>query len=144
MHSSFFGMVGTLLLYAILRLQRSLVLSRLLDHPMMLNLATNTAVSFATTATWQAYGGETTLRYLTQIVGLVSQNFPCGRFRTGARGRLRPSFARTAPIPLGTSGSIWCDPFFGSSYHYRLVGSLLLVWQGVPLNFAPLHRGPYL
>src|ERR1035438_6085809 len=55
-----FGMVGTLFLYTILRLQRFLpwFFPAYLTTPMTPDLAMNTAVSFATTATWQAYAGE--------------------------------------------------------------------------------------
>ena len=72
-----FGMVGTLLLYSILRLQRFLpwFFSSCMTTPMTPDLALNTAISFATTTTWQAYGGETTLSYFSQIVGLTVQNF---------------------------------------------------------------------
>src|SRR5271157_345212 len=65
-----FGMVGTLLLYTILRLQRL--------FPWFYPAYMNTAVSFATTTTWQAYGGESTLSYFSQIVGLTVQNFLAG------------------------------------------------------------------
>src|ERR1022692_2764062 len=50
-----------------------------LTTPITVDLAANTALSFSTTTTWQAYGGETTLRYLTQMLGLVSQNFLADR-----------------------------------------------------------------
>ena len=75
-----FGMVGTLLLYAILRLQRLLpwFYPAYMTTPMTPDLAVSTAVSFATTTTWQAYGGETTLSYFSQIVGLTMQNFLAG------------------------------------------------------------------
>src|SRR5271165_5730246 len=58
-----FGMVGTLALYAILRLQRFLpwFYPTYMTTPMTPDLAMNTAVSFSTTTTWQAYGGESTL-----------------------------------------------------------------------------------
>ena len=42
------------------------------------DLAFNTAVSFATNTNWQSYGGETTLSYLTQMLGLAVQNFRFG------------------------------------------------------------------
>src|SRR6202035_3366278 len=47
---------------------------RYLTTAMTPDLAANTALSFSTTTTWQAYAGESTLRYLTQLVGLVAQN----------------------------------------------------------------------
>jgi K+-transporting ATPase ATPase A chain len=45
---------------------------------MTVDPALNTAVSFTTTTTWQAYVGEQTLRYLAQVLGLVAQNFLAG------------------------------------------------------------------
>src|SRR5262249_851501 len=75
-----FGLVGTLLLYSILRLQQFLpwFFAEHLTTPMSSDLAMNTAISFATTTTWQAYAGETTLSYFSQIVGLAAQNFLAG------------------------------------------------------------------
>ena len=75
-----FSFAGTLLLYVILRTQP---LFHTFDpafrpDPVPPDLAMNTAVSFATTTTWQAYAGETTLSYFSQIVGLVAQNFLAG------------------------------------------------------------------
>src|SRR5258708_1924225 len=76
-----FSLVGTLLLYAILRLQSTLPGApnrAYLTTPMTPDLAFNTAVSFSTTTTWQAYAGETTMSYLSQMVGLTAQNFLAG------------------------------------------------------------------
>jgi K+-transporting ATPase ATPase A chain len=70
-----FGLMGTVLLYLILRLQLALpgVVNRpYLTTPMTPDLAFNTAVSFSTTTTWQAYAGESTLSYVSQIVGLTA------------------------------------------------------------------------
>ena len=71
-----FGLVGTLALYALLRLQQFLPWYdvRHLTTPLTPDLAANTAVSFSTTTTWQAYGGETTMSYISQLVGLAGQN----------------------------------------------------------------------
>ena len=72
-----FGSIGALTLYAILRLQQFLPFF----YPgyqitrMSPDLAMNTAISFATTTTWQAYVGETTMSYTGQIAGLTVQNF---------------------------------------------------------------------
>jgi K+-transporting ATPase ATPase A chain len=71
------GLGGTLLLYGLLRLQPPLHTfdPAYRPGPLPADLAMNTAISFATTTTWQAYGGETTMSYLSQAVGLTSQNF---------------------------------------------------------------------
>jgi K+-transporting ATPase ATPase A chain len=69
-----FSVLGTALLFLLLLVQWWLPGgpdSRYLSTPMTPDLAANTALSFSTTTTWQAYGGETTMRYLTQVVGLA-------------------------------------------------------------------------
>ena len=75
-----FGLVSTLLLYGILRLQRWLpwFYPAYQTTPLSPDLAMNTAISFATTTTWQAYSGETTMSYFSQMVGLCAQNFRAG------------------------------------------------------------------
>jgi K+-transporting ATPase ATPase A chain len=75
-----FGLVGALVLYAILRLQQFLPFfyARYQTTPLNPDVAMNTAISFATTTTWQAYGGEATMSYTSQMVGLTVQNFLAG------------------------------------------------------------------
>src|SRR5260221_2470079 len=72
-----FGLLGTLLLYAILRLQAVVPAanSTHLTTPLTPDLAFNTAVSFTTTTTWQAYACETTMSYLSPILRLAAQSF---------------------------------------------------------------------
>jgi len=75
-----FGFAGAVFTFLILKIQDVLPFYHLLGRdvlstPMTDDLAANTAVSFATTTTWQAYGGETTMSYFSQIVALASQNF---------------------------------------------------------------------
>src|SRR5580700_10834106 len=69
------GLVGTLLLYAILRMQQFLpwFFPEYFTTPLSPDLAMNTAISFSTTSTWQAYAGETTMSYSSQMVGLCAQ-----------------------------------------------------------------------
>jgi potassium-transporting ATPase potassium-binding subunit len=66
---------GFVLLYAILRLQHILPLNPRDFPPMSPAFAFNTAISFVTNANWQAYAGETTLSYFSQMAGLTVQNF---------------------------------------------------------------------
>lgn len=75
-----FSAAGTLLLYGLLRLQFIFPWYEAahLTTPLTPDLAMNTAVSFATTTTWQAYAGETTMSYSSQLVGLTAQNFLAG------------------------------------------------------------------
>src|SRR6266446_7925695 len=70
-----FSLVGCLFTYAILRLQQFLPLNRQSFGPMSEHLAFNTAVSFTTNTNWQSYGGESTLSYFSQMVGLAFHNF---------------------------------------------------------------------
>jgi K+-transporting ATPase ATPase A chain len=107
-----------------------------LTTPMTPDLAANTAISFSTTTTWQAYGGETTLRYLTQLVGLVSQNFLAG----GADLAVGIAFIRgIARERSSTLGNFWVDLIRALLWvllPLSLLGSLALIWQGVPLNLS--------
>jgi len=75
-----FSMIGSIVLYGLLRLQNHLPWfdSVHLTTPMSPDLAMNTAVSFSTTSTWQAYAGESTMSYFSQLVGLAGQNFLAG------------------------------------------------------------------
>jgi K+-transporting ATPase ATPase A chain len=104
---------------------------------MSADLAANTAVSFATTTTWQAYGGESTLRYLTQIVGLAAQNFLAGAAGLAVGIAFIRGFARENSATLG---NFWVDlvrALLWVLLPLSLLGGLVLVWQGVPLNLAP-------
>ncbi|HEY7281848.1 MAG TPA: potassium-transporting ATPase subunit KdpA, partial [Actinomycetota bacterium] len=70
-----FSVVATLFIYALMRLQAHLPLNP--NHIPDVNqyVSFNTATSFATNTNWQAYGGETTMSYLTQMLALTFQNF---------------------------------------------------------------------
>jgi K+-transporting ATPase ATPase A chain len=108
-----------------------------LTTPMTTDLAANTAISFSTTTTWQAYAGETTLRYLTQVLGLVSQNFLAGAAGLALGIAFIRGFAREHSATLG---NFWVDlvrALLWVLLPVALVGSLVLIWQGVPLNLAP-------
>jgi K+-transporting ATPase ATPase A chain len=135
-----FGAGGTALLFALLLLQHWLPGGsdeRYLTTPMTPDLAANTAVSFSTTTTWQAYAGESTLRYLAQLLGLVAQNFLAGAAGLAVGIAFIRGFARERAT---TIGNFWVDlvrALLWVLLPLSLVGSLLLVWQGVPLNLAP-------
>jgi K+-transporting ATPase ATPase A chain len=102
---------------------------------MTADLAANTAISFSTTTTWQAYGGEATLRYLTQLLGLVSQNFLAGAAGLAVGIAFIRGFAASVRPPWAT---FWVDlvrALLWVLLPLALVGSLVLIWQGVPLNW---------
>jgi len=104
-----FGAVSTGALFLLLLAQRWLPggpADRYLTTPMTADLAANTAISFSTTTTWQAYGGETTLRYLTQLLGLVSQNFLAGAAGLAVGIAFIRGLARERSA---TVGNFWMD-----------------------------------
>ena len=137
-----FGLAGAAMVFALLALQHllpfyRLVGERFLSTPMTADLAINTAVSFATTTTWQAYGGETTMSYFSQIVALGSQNFLAG----AAGLAVGIAFIRgIATDGGGGLGNFWRDVVRAILWvllPLSIPGALLLVWQGVPMNFNP-------
>jgi potassium-transporting ATPase potassium-binding subunit len=135
-----FSFVGTLLLYGILRLQSILPGGpdpSYLSTPMTPDLAMNTAISFSTTTTWQAYGGESTMKYWTQLIGLALQNFMAGGAGLAVGVAFIRGFARESTESLG---NFWFDLVRGVLWvllPVSFIGSLALVWQGVPMTFGP-------
>jgi K+-transporting ATPase ATPase A chain len=103
--------------------------------PLTTDLAANTAISFSTTTTWQAYGGETTMSYFSQLAGLMTQNFLAGAAGLAVGVAFIRGLARERTDKLG---NFWVDLVRGLLWlllPIALVGSLILVWQGVPMNF---------
>ena len=135
-----FGTGCTFVLFLVLMLQRWLPggpANAFLTTPMTTDLAANTAVSFTTTTTWQAYAGENTLRYLAQVIGLVAQNFLAGAAGLAVGFAFIRGIARERSA---TIGNFWVDlvrSLLWVLLPLTLIGSLLLIWQGVPLNMAP-------
>ena len=121
-----FSLVGCLFTYAILRLQHLLPLNPQGFGPLSPDLAFNTAVSFTTNTNWQSYGGESTMSYLSQMVGAGDSQLRLGghrhRHRGGAGARHRPALGQDARQFLGGPGarrpitcccpSAWCSPCF--------------------------------
>ena len=132
-----FGFAGTVLLYAILRMQQFLpwFFPQYQTTPLAPDLALNTAISFSTTTTWQAYAGESTMSYFSQMVGLCAQNFLAG----AAGLAVGVAFIRGLARQLsGTLGNFWVDltrSLLWILLPGALLGAVLLVWQGVPMNF---------
>src|SRR5271168_2541302 len=134
-----FSFAGTLLLYVLLRVQHHLPFfyPQWMTTAMTSDLAINTAVSFSTTATWQAYSGETTMSYLIQMAGLTAQNFLAGGAGLAVGIAFIRGFAREKSATLG---NFWVDLTRGLLrvlLPASLVVSGLLVWQGVPMNWHP-------
>jgi potassium-transporting ATPase potassium-binding subunit len=134
-----FSVLGTLLLFGVLIGQQGLPGGpddRYLTTPLTIDLAANTAVSFSTTTTWQAYGGESTLRYLVQLIGLAAQNFLAGAAGLAVGMAFIRGFARERSA---TIGNFWVDLVRGLLWvllPLAFGGGLVFVWQGVPLNLA--------
>jgi K+-transporting ATPase ATPase A chain len=133
----FFSLVGTLLLYFVLRLQAFLpwFFPQYQTTPMSPDLAMNTAISFSTTTTWQAYGGENTMSYFSQMAGLCVQNFLAG----AAGLAIGIAFIRGLAGQLSeTLGNFWVDltrALLWVLLPGAVIGAMFLVWQGVPMNF---------
>src|SRR5262245_8837965 len=70
-----FHVGGFLIIYGLMRLQAMLPFNPAGQTAVAEDLSFNTAISFITNTNWQNYGGESTLSYLTQLVGLTQQNF---------------------------------------------------------------------
>jgi potassium-transporting ATPase potassium-binding subunit len=134
-----FGIAGTLILYLILRLQRFFpwFYPAYQTTPLTPDLAMNTAVSFSTTTTWQAYSGETTMSYFSQVAGLCAQNFLAGAAGLAAGVAFIRGLARQMSDTLG---NFWVDVTRALTRVLlpgALLGAVLLTWQGVPMNFHP-------
>jgi K+-transporting ATPase ATPase A chain len=134
-----FGVVSTAVLFLLLVVQGLLPggpEDRYLTTSMTPDLAMNTAISFSTTTTWQAYGGESTLRYLAQLIGLTAQSFLAGAAGLAVGFAFIRAFARQHSPTLG---NFWVDlvrALLWVLLPLSLIGGLVLVWQGVPLNLS--------
>ena len=101
------------------------------------HLAFNTAVSFMTNTNWQAYGGETTMSYFTQMAGLTVQNFLSAATGLAVAMALIRGLTRRTTHSVG---NFWTDLVRGTLWvlvPLALVVSLMLVQQGVLQNLSP-------
>ncbi|MGH7972422.1 MAG: potassium-transporting ATPase subunit KdpA, partial [Limisphaerales bacterium] len=101
-----FSIVSCLFTYAILRLQGLLPLNPQGLPGLSADLAFNTAVSFTTNTNWQSYGGESTMSYLSQMVGLVIHNFASSAVGIAIAAALVRGIARHS---AQTIGNFWVD-----------------------------------
>lgn len=137
-----FNIAGLLLVYALMRLQKWLPLNPQGMDNVMPDLSLNTAISFATNTNWQAYSGESTLSYLTQMLGLTVQNFMSAATGIAVLIAVIRGFTRRSSQ---TIGNFWVDLTRSTLYvllPLAFVLSLLLVWQGVPQNFSEYKSVP--
>ena len=102
-----FNILGLLVVYALQRFQHGIPLLNPQDLAAVSpDSAFNTAVSFATNTNWQGYGGETTLSYLTQMLGLTVQNFVSAATGMAVLVALIRGFRRAS---ASTIGNFWTD-----------------------------------
>ena len=132
-----FSVVSLVVLYAMQRLQSVLPWNPQGFGGVAPDLAFNTAVSFTTNTNWQAYSGESTMSYFTQMAGLAYHNF----VSAAAGIAVAIAFIRgIAQKETDTIGNFWVDLVRASLWvllPIAVVGSLFLVSQGVVQNLKP-------
>ncbi|OVZ91894.1 potassium-transporting ATPase subunit KdpA [Yersinia frederiksenii] len=129
-----FNLLGVVLLFTLLMAQGSLPLNPEKMPGMSWHLALNTAVSFVTNTNWQAYSGENTLSYLSQMAGLTVQNFLSAATGIAVAFALIRAFARHSAATLGNA---WVDLVRITLYvllPISLLIALIFVSQGVLQN----------
>jgi potassium-transporting ATPase potassium-binding subunit len=129
--------VGWMILYAILRFQHVLPWNPAGMLPMSADLAFNTAVSFVTNTNWQAYGGETTLSYFSQMAGLTVQNFVSAATGIAVGIALIRGFAARSVRAIGNFYADLVRSVLYVLLPLSIIGALVLVWQGTPQNLEP-------
>lgn len=131
-----FNLLGIVLLFAILLLQGALPLNPQHLPGLEWTLALNTAISFVTNTNWQAYSGEASLSYFSQMVGLGVQNFVSAAVGVAVLAALARGITRRSAQEIG---NFWVDLFRATFYVLLPLCvplALLLIWQGVPQTFA--------
>jgi K+-transporting ATPase ATPase A chain len=131
-----FNVAGLLVVYALQRLQGVLPLNPEALGTITPDSAFNTAVSFATNTNWQGYAGETTMSYLTQMLGFTVQNFVSAAAGIATLAAFIRGFARRS---ASTIGNFWVDLTRTTLYillPLSLVLAVVLVSQGVVQTFA--------
>src|ERR1700736_4298101 len=135
-----FSLVGCLFTYAILRLQYFLPINPQRLAGVSPDLAFNTAVSFTTNTNWQNYGGESTLSYFSQMVGLAFHNFVSAATGIAIAAALVRGIARHS---IETLGNFWVDLVRVTYYLLLpicLAFAVFLVSQGMIQNFKPYTK----
>jgi K+-transporting ATPase ATPase A chain len=130
-----FNAVGVLVVYALQRLQAVLPLNPQSLPAITADSAFNTALSFVTNTNWQAYAGESTMSYLTQMLGLAVQNFLSAATGLAVAWALIRGFARRSAQGIG---NFWVDLTRGTLYALlplSLIAAVIFMGQGVIQNF---------
>ena len=132
-----FHVGGFLILYVLMRVQGVLPFNPAQQTAVAPDLSFNTAVSFVTNTNWQNYGGEGTMSYLTQMLGLTHQNFLSAATGIVLAVALIRGFARHS---AKTVGNFWVDITRCTLYILIPICvpyALFLVWQGMPQTLGP-------
>src|ERR1700749_11643 len=127
-----FHVGGFFIIYGLMRLQAFLPFNPAGQSAVAEDLSFNTAISFITNTNWQNYGGESTLSYLVQMVGLTHQNFLSAATGIALAVALIRGFSRSS---MRTVGNFWVDVTRTTLYVLLpicVVYALFLVWQGMP------------
>jgi len=135
-----FSLAGWLLLYLILRTQNAFYVPHALNplgyHPAPWNVTFNTVSSFMTNTNWQYYSGETTMSYLSQMIGLTVQNWlSAGVGICVAVALIRGIIGRSGK----SLGNFWQDLVRTILYvltPLSVIAAIVLVSQGVIANFS--------
>lgn len=136
----FFNFVGMLSIYAIQRLQIYLPFNPQAFSSVAPDLSFNTAASFVTNTNWQAYGGENSLSYLTQMLGMTVQNFLSAATGMSLLLALIRGLTRYNTTNLG---NFWVDMVRGTLYillPLSFILAIALVSQGVIQNNQPYQK----
>jgi potassium-transporting ATPase potassium-binding subunit len=127
-----FHVGGFLIIYALMRLQAVLPFNPAEQSAVAQDLSFNTAISFITNTNWQNYGGESTLSYLVQMLGLTHQNFLSAATGIALAVALIRGFSRSS---IRTIGNFWVDVTRCTLYVLMpicVVYTVFLIWQGMP------------
>jgi potassium-transporting ATPase potassium-binding subunit len=132
-----FHVGGFLVIYGVMRLQAMLPFNPAEQSAVAEDLSFNTAISFITNTNWQNYGGESTVSYLVQMLGLTHQNFLSAATGIALAVALIRGFSRSS---MRTIGNFWVDVTRCTLYVLLpicVVYTLFLVWQGMPQTLGP-------
>lgn len=139
-----FTVAGMLLLYGLQRLQAVLPLNPQKMSAVLPDLAFNTAMSFTTNTNWQNYGGESTMSYFTQMVGLTVKNFVSAAVGLAVMVALIRGLARRTALAIG---NFWVDTVRSVLYvllPLAIVWALALASQGVVATLSPYRTATLL
>ncbi|MFA5032508.1 MAG: potassium-transporting ATPase subunit KdpA [bacterium] len=135
-----FNVIGILVLFLLQRIQYLLPFNPQKFGAVRWDTALNTAISFVTNTNWQAYGGESTMSYFTQMFGLTVQNFLSAATGIAVGVALIRGFVKQS---INKIGNFWVDMTRSILYlllPLAIIFSIVLVCNGVIQNFNPYTK----